>query len=63
MGLWAAVKAERMGINALLLEAGRLGDGASGGLLGALKPHIPDRWSDKKQFQYDALVALEKQIA
>ncbi|MGV2138303.1 MULTISPECIES: NAD(P)/FAD-dependent oxidoreductase [Rhizobium/Agrobacterium group] len=63
MGLWAAVKAERMGINALLLEAGRLGDGASGGLLGALMPHMPDRWSDKKQFQFDALVALEKQIA
>ncbi|WP_152643175.1 NAD(P)/FAD-dependent oxidoreductase [Rhizobium nepotum] len=63
MGLWAAVKAERLGINALLVEAGRLGDGASGGLLGALMPHMPDRWSDKKQFQFDALVALEKEIA
>ncbi|WP_281037172.1 MULTISPECIES: FAD-binding oxidoreductase [unclassified Rhizobium] len=63
MGLWAAVKAERLGIDALLVEAGRLGDGASGGLLGALMPHMPDRWSDKKQFQFDALVALEKEIA
>ncbi|CUX28638.1 FAD-binding oxidoreductase [Rhizobium oryzihabitans] len=63
MGLWAAVKAERLGINALLVEADRFGCGASGGLLGALMPHMPDRWSDKKQFQFDALVALEKEIA
>ncbi len=63
MGLWAAVKAERLGIDALLVEAGRLGGGASGGLLGALMPHMPDRWSDKKQFQFDALVALEAEIA
>ncbi|WP_175416684.1 MULTISPECIES: FAD-binding oxidoreductase [Agrobacterium] len=63
MGLWAAVKAERVGIDTLLVEAGRLGGGASGGLLGALMPHMPDRWSDKKQFQFDALVALEAEIA
>ncbi len=63
MGLWAAVKAERLGIGTLLVEAGRLGGGASGGLLGALMPHMPDRWSDKKQFQFDALVALEAEIA
>jgi glycine oxidase len=63
MGLWAAVKAERLGIDTLLVEAGRLGSGASGGLLGALMPHMPDRWSDKKQFQFDALVALEAEIA
>ncbi|MDO3442653.1 FAD-binding oxidoreductase [Agrobacterium sp. V1] len=63
MGLWAAVKAERLGIDTLLVEAEQLGSGASGGLLGALMPHMPDRWSDKKQFQFDALVALETEIA
>ncbi|MCZ4428298.1 FAD-binding oxidoreductase [Agrobacterium sp. SOY23] len=62
MGLWAAVKAERLGIDTLLVEADRLGGGASGGLLGALMPHMPDRWSDKKQFQFDALIALEEEI-
>ena len=41
----------------------RLGQGASGGLLGALMPHMPDRWDDKKQFQFDALVSLEAEIA
>ncbi|WFU07853.1 FAD-binding oxidoreductase [Rhizobium sp. CB3090] len=63
MGLWAAVHAERLGVEALLVDAGRLGQGASGGLLGALMPHMPDKWSEKKQFQFDALVSLEDEIA
>ncbi len=63
MGLWAAVHAERRGMKTLLADAGRLGGGASGGLLGALMPHMPDRWSQKKQFQFDALVSLEAEIA
>ncbi|WP_288425803.1 FAD-binding oxidoreductase [uncultured Agrobacterium sp.] len=63
MGLWAAVKAERLGIDTLLVDADHVGSGASGGLLGALMPHMPDRWSDKKQFQFDALLSLEDEIA
>ncbi|WP_105427361.1 NAD(P)/FAD-dependent oxidoreductase [Neorhizobium tomejilense] len=62
MGLWAAVKAERLGITTLLVDAGPLGQGASGGLLGALMPHMPDKWNDKKQFQFDALLSLEDEI-
>ncbi|NEH54391.1 FAD-dependent oxidoreductase [Rhizobium leguminosarum] len=63
MGLWAAVHAERRGIRTFVADAGSLGGGASGGLLGALMPHMPDRWSEKKQFQFDALVSLEAEIA
>lgn len=63
MGLWAAVKAERLGIDTILVDAGGLGQGASHGLIGALMPHLPDKWSDKKQFQFDALVALEGEVA
>jgi glycine oxidase len=63
MGLWAAVHAERLGIEAMLVDAGRLGQGASGGVLGALMPYMPDRWDNKKQFQLEALVALETEIA
>ncbi|MCF6367524.1 NAD(P)/FAD-dependent oxidoreductase [Rhizobium halophilum] len=63
MGLWAALKADRLGIPTLLLEADRIASGASGGLLGALMPHVPDRWNDKKQFQFDALISLEVEIA
>ena len=63
MGLWAAVHAERRGIDTLLIDAGRLGHGASGGVLGALMPYMPDRWDNKKQFQLESLVALEDDIA
>ncbi|MBP1883572.1 NAD(P)/FAD-dependent oxidoreductase [Sinorhizobium mexicanum] len=63
MGLWAAVMAGRAGIQTCLVESRSIGAGASGGLLGALMPHMPDRWNAKKQFQFDALVALEDEIA
>jgi glycine oxidase len=63
MGLWAAVHAERQGIDTLLIDSGLLGNGASGGVLGALMPYMPDRWDNKKQFQLEALVSLEGDIA
>ena len=63
MGLWTAVKAERLGIRTVLVDSGRLGHGTSGGLLGALMPHMPDKWNDKKQFQFDALLSLEDEVA
>ena len=62
MGLWAALKAERLGIDTLLVDEGRLAEGASGGLLGALMPHMPDKWNDKKQIQFDALLSLEDEV-
>lgn len=63
MGLWAAVKAERLGIRTVLVDSGKLGRGTSGGLLGALMPHMPDKWNDKKQFQFDALLSLEDEVS
>lgn len=63
MGLWAALHAGRRGIPTVLVDAGEIGGGASGGLLGALMPHMPDRWSEKKQFQFEALLSLEDEIA
>lgn len=63
MGLWAAVHAERQGIDTILVDARLLGQGASGGVLGALMPYMPDRWDNKKQFQLEALVSLEAEIA
>ncbi|TCM58394.1 glycine/D-amino acid oxidase-like deaminating enzyme [Rhizobium sp. PP-F2F-G48] len=62
MGLWTALYAARAGLEVLLVERTTIGAGASGGLLGALMPHMPDRWNDKKQFQLDALVSLEHEI-
>jgi glycine oxidase len=62
MGLWAALEADRAGLSTLLVDAGPLAGGASGGLLGALMPHMPDRWNAKKQLQFDALLSLEHEI-
>lgn len=63
MGLWAALKAERRGIETILIDGETTGSGASGGLLGALMAHMPDRWNEKKQLQFDGLVSLETEIA
>lgn len=63
MGLWAALKAARRGIDTILIDAEKTGSGASGGLLGALMAHMPDRWNEKKQLQFDGLLSLEAEIA
>lgn len=62
MGLWAALTAARTGMDVQLVDEHRIGAGASGGILGALMPHMPDKWNAKKQFQFDALVSLESEI-
>ncbi|MEL6318440.1 MAG: FAD-dependent oxidoreductase [Pseudomonadota bacterium] len=58
-GLWTAKRAVEAGLSVAVIEARAVGAGASGGVLGALMPHAPDRWNAKKQFQLDALAALE----
>ncbi|SIQ29187.1 Glycine/D-amino acid oxidase [Rhizobium sp. RU20A] len=63
MGLWAGVHAVRAGMETLVLDASWPGAGASGGLLGALMPHLPERWNEKKQLQLEALASLEDEIA
>jgi len=62
MGLWGAVKAADAGLSVILVDASEVGRGASGGLLGALFPWMPDRWDQKKQYQFDALVSLPGEI-
>ncbi|WP_152534629.1 FAD-binding oxidoreductase [Martelella sp. AD-3] len=62
MGLWAAYHAEKEGIETLLVDRDAPGSGASNGLLGALMAYMPDQWDEKKQFQFEALAALEGQV-
>ena len=62
-GLWIARKASAAGLDVCLVDRAKPGAGASGGVLGALMPHMPDRWNDKKAFQFDALTALRDEIA
>lgn len=63
-GLWTARAALARGLRVLILEAGpTVAHGASGGIVGALAPHMPERWGEKKQFQFEALTALAPAIA
>jgi glycine oxidase len=62
MGLWGAVKAADAGLRVTVVDCSRIGAGASSGLMGAMFPWMPDRWDEKKQFQYDALTTLPTEL-
>jgi glycine oxidase len=63
VGLWTAYRAARQGLSVVLLEKRTPGAGASGGVMGALMPHQPTSWNEKKQFQLEALLTLETEVA
>lgn len=56
LGLAAAWALARRGARVRLIEIKRLGAGASGGLVGALTPHVPEAWNEKKAFQLTSLL-------
>lgn len=58
-GLSCAWELVRRGSQVRVLEAGRVGDGSSGGTVGSLSPHAPENWNRKKAVQLDALIAAE----
>jgi len=60
LSLGYALKA---GLSVAVLEKDRVGAGASGGLLGALMPHMPARWNPKKEFQFQSLKGMADHIA
>ncbi|WP_162652009.1 FAD-dependent oxidoreductase [Lentilitoribacter sp. Alg239-R112] len=62
IGCWTAYKAGKRGLKTLLIDQDEVGAGGSGGVLGALMPHMPERWDGKKQFQFEALHALPEEI-
>ncbi|MCQ0968857.1 FAD-binding oxidoreductase (plasmid) [Paracoccus sp. TK19116] len=55
-GLSCAWEMTRRGAHVRLYEADHVGAGASGGQVGALAPHAPDPWNEKKQVQLDSLL-------
>ena len=59
-GLACAFVLARRGAKVRLIEAHRIGAGASGGHVGALAPHVPEQWNPKKQFQLDSLLMAER---
>lgn len=58
-GLWVALEGVRAGLRVTIADRERPGAGASGGVVGALIPHIPVRWRPLKQAQLDGLLCLE----
>ena len=51
-----AWEAARRGARVRVIETARVGAGASGGVVGALAPHVPELWNGKKAFQLDGLL-------
>lgn len=58
-GLAAAWAMTRRGARVRVIECERIGAGSSGGLVGALAPHVPEAWNPKKQFQFESLIMAE----
>ncbi len=55
-GLSIAWEALQRGARVRLIESHAIGAGASGGVVGALAPHVPENWNPKKQFQLESLL-------
>ena len=51
---WACVT---RGARVRLVDPAGPGAGASGGIVGALAPHVPENWNEKKAFQLESLLA------
>jgi len=58
-GLTVAFCLQRRGAKVRVIEKRDIGAGASGGIIGALAPHTPDNWNEKKQFQFESLIATQ----
>ncbi|MEM1429455.1 MAG: FAD-dependent oxidoreductase [Pseudomonadota bacterium] len=56
-GLSCAWEMARRGARIRLVDRRGIGAGASGGIVGALAPHVPERWTSVKAFQFDSLIA------
>lgn len=58
-GLSCAWALAQRGARVRIVDPAGPGAGASGGVLGALAPHVPENWNPKKQFQLDSLLDAE----
>ena len=55
-GLSIAWACARRGARVRVIDTVGVGAGSSGGLVGALSPHVPEAWNEKKAFQLDSLL-------
>lgn len=59
-GLSVAYACALRGAAVQVIDPAGVAAGASGGLVGALAPHVPENWNDKKAFQFDSLIMAEE---
>ncbi len=59
LGLSAAWTCLNRGARVQVIDPNGVGSGASGGPVGALAPHTPEAWNDKKAIQLDSLLMAE----
>ena len=59
IGLSIAWEAVGRGARVRVIDPRGPGAGASGGIVGALAPHVPENWNPKKAFQLDSLIRAE----
>ncbi|SFR01269.1 NAD(P)/FAD-dependent oxidoreductase [Poseidonocella sedimentorum] len=58
-GLTVAWSCARRGARVRVIDPHGVGAGASGGVVGALAPHVPEMWNVKKAFQFESLILAE----
>lgn len=58
-GLSIAWACAQRGARVQVIDPHGAGAGSSGGLVGALAPHVPENWNPKKQFQLDSLLMAQ----
>ena len=60
MGLTLAWHCLNLGASVRVIDPNGIANGASGGIVGALAPHVPENWNAKKQFQLESLLYSQK---
>ena len=58
-GLSIAWECARRGAKVTVVDPQGVAAGSSGGIVGALAPHVPENWNSKKAFQFDSLIMAE----
>ncbi|WP_435140065.1 NAD(P)/FAD-dependent oxidoreductase [Pseudopelagicola sp. nBUS_19] len=58
-GLSVAWACAARGAKVRVIDPNGVGAGSSGGLVGALAPHTPENWNEKKAFQFESLIMAE----
>ncbi|MDM7931286.1 FAD-dependent oxidoreductase [Tabrizicola sp.] len=58
-GLSVAWAFARRGAKVRVIDTAGIGAGSSGGVVGALSPHVPEAWNPKKAFQLESLLLAQ----